>query len=56
VFSLLHLSSAHAAQALPGTLLIGARTFLPLIPISSVYTSDTRIKQRLSGQLAAHFT
>jgi hypothetical protein len=30
VFSLLHLSSACAAQALPGTLLIGARTFLPL--------------------------
>ncbi len=29
VFSLLHLSSARAAQALPGTLPYGARTFLP---------------------------
>ena len=52
VFSLLHLSSAHAAQALPGTLLIGARTFLPLIRIPE----DTTIKQRLSGQLGAHST
>ena len=56
VFSLLHLSSAYAAQALPGTLFIGARTFLPPIRISSVCTSDTTIKQRLSGQLSAHFT
>jgi hypothetical protein len=31
VYSLLHLSSACAAQALPGTLPYGARTFLPLI-------------------------
>jgi hypothetical protein len=30
VSSLLHLSSACAAQALPGTLPYGARTFLPL--------------------------
>ena len=30
VFSLLHLSSACTAQALPGTLPYGARTFLPL--------------------------
>lgn len=52
VFSLLHLSSAHAAQVLPGTLLVGARTFLPSIRISE----DTTIKQRLSGQLGAHFT
>ena len=56
VFSLLHLSSAYAAQALPGTLLIGARTFLPFIRIPSVYTLDTTIKQRLSGQLEAHST
>jgi len=56
VFSLLHLSSACAAQALPGTLLIGARTFLPFTRIPSAYTSDTTIKQRLSGQLGAHST
>jgi hypothetical protein len=30
VFSLLHLSSVYTAQALPGTLPCGARTFLPL--------------------------
>jgi len=30
VFSLLHLSWACAPQALPGTLLYGARTFLPV--------------------------
>ena len=48
VFSLLHLSSAHAAQALPGTLLIGARTFLPSLNKFS--------KQRLSSQLEAHST
>ena len=29
VYSLLHFPSAHAAQALPGTLPYGARTFLP---------------------------
>ena len=48
VFSLLHLSSACAAQALPGTLLIGARTFLPSLNKFS--------KQRLSSQLEAHST
>lgn len=31
VFSLLHLSSVHTAQALPGTLLFEARTFLPVL-------------------------
>ncbi len=41
VFSLLHLSSTFAAQALPGTLLYEVRTFLSL-------SND---KQRLSGQL-----
>ena len=56
VFSLLHLSSAHAAQALPGTLLIGARTFLPLICLVQIEIQTTTIKQRLSGQLGAHFT
>ena len=56
VFSLLHLSSAHAAQVLPGTLLIGARTFLPFICLPFVETLGTTIKQRLSGQLGAHFT
>ncbi len=30
VSSLLHLSSVHTAQALPGTLLFEARTFLPV--------------------------
>jgi len=40
VFSLLHLSSACAAQALPGTLLIGARTFLPLTIPESKLSSD----------------
>ena len=30
VSSLLHLSSVHTAQALPGTLLYEARTFLPV--------------------------
>ena len=33
VYSLLHFPSAHAAQALPGTLPCGARTFLALIPL-----------------------
>lgn len=33
VCSLLHLSSAYAAQALPGTLLCEARTFLPSISL-----------------------
>lgn len=33
VFSLLHLSWARAPQALPGTLLYGARTFLPSISL-----------------------
>ena len=56
VFSLLHLSSAHAAQALPGTLLIGARTFLPPICLVQIEIQTTTIKQRLSGQLGAHFT
>ena len=42
VFSLLHLSSVLPAQALPGTLPYGARTFLPL---------KTSMRQRLSGQL-----
>jgi len=56
VFSLLHLSSACAAQALPGTLLIGARTFLPSICLSYAEAKDTTIKQRLSGQLDAHST
>jgi hypothetical protein len=42
VFSLLHLSSACAAQALPGTLLVGARTFLPFtrIPMSKQEYND----------------
>ena len=31
VFSLLHLSSVHTAQALPGTPLFEARTFLPVL-------------------------
>jgi len=52
VFSLLHLSSACAAQALPGTLLIGARTFLPPICLPE----GTTMKQRLSRQLGAHST
>jgi len=52
VFSLLHLSSACAAQALPGTLLIGARTFLPSICLPE----GTTMKQRLSRQLGAHST
>jgi len=43
------LSSACAAQALPGTLLIGARTFLPLEIL-------TQTSQRLSGQLGAYST
>ena len=33
VCSLLHFPSAHAAQALPGTLPCGARTFLALTPL-----------------------
>jgi len=45
VFSLLHLPSAHAAQALPGVLPYGARTFLPAL--AKLHAA------RLSGQLAA---
>jgi len=44
VYSLLHFPSAHAAQALPGTLSAGARTFLHI----------SREMQRPSGRLRAH--
>ena len=44
VCSLLHFPSAHAAQALPGTLSTGARTFLHI----------SREMQRPSGRLRAH--
>jgi hypothetical protein len=46
VCSLLHLSSAHAAQTLSGTLLYGARTFLPSTRIrlaSKVYHDKAAI-------------
>ena len=46
VFSLLHLSSAYAAQTLSGTLPFGARTFLPLAifrPTSDCSASSGRI-------------
>ena len=45
VSSLLHLSSVHTAQALPGTLLYEARTFLPALGA-----------RQLSGQLGADYS
>ncbi|SBO11991.1 hypothetical protein VME0621_04127 [Vibrio mediterranei] len=51
VFSLLHLSWAHAPQALPGTLLCGARTFLPSVSLPQDKLKGTSTKQRLSSQL-----
>lgn len=50
VFSLLHLSWACAPQALPGTLLYGARTFLPSVSLHRI-NRRTSTKQRLSSQL-----
>ena len=46
VFSLLHLSWACAPQALPGTLLIGARTFLPLKIPEGKLSSDCLVNSR----------
>jgi hypothetical protein len=43
VYFLWHFPSAHAAQALPGTLPCGARTFLPVSPEGDI--------RRLSGRL-----
>ncbi len=40
VYSLLHLPSAFAAQALPGTLPYGARTFLPCFNHEDLHSSD----------------
>ena len=47
VCSLLHFPSAHAAQALPGTLPCGARTFLAL--------SRFQLRPRLPGRLQREF-
>ncbi len=40
VYSLLHFPSAHAAQALPGTLPYEARTFLPCFSHGDLGSSD----------------
>ena len=40
VYSLLHFPSAHAAQALPGTLPYEARTFLPCFNHGDLHSSD----------------
>jgi hypothetical protein len=40
VYSLLHFPSAHAAQALPGTLPVEARTFLPCFSHGDLHSSD----------------
>ena len=41
VYSLLHWPSAYAAQALPGTLLCGARTFLGAVTRDAVVLADS---------------
>ena len=49
VCSLLHFPSAHAAQALPGTIPCEARTFLPCINHEDLHSSDrpTHFKRRI---------
>ena len=43
VYSLLHWPSAYAAQALPGTLLCGARTFLGAVARDAVVLADSAV-------------
>ena len=43
VYSLLHWPSAYAAQALPGTLLCGARTFLGAVTRDAVVLADSAV-------------
>ncbi len=54
VYSLLHFPSAHAAQALPGTLPYEARTFLPWFSHGDLYTAA--IVWFTSGRILTNLT
>ncbi len=53
VYSLLHLPSAFAAQALPGTLPYEARTFLPCFNHGDLHSSDRLA--HFKGRMLANF-